>query len=136
MKSRNVIISLILIVGVLIFIFIRIRFEPKKRLTFNRYPSRIEYSQYALCRMECYSINANSVVLIFRNGSIVGRKRKNTCTVFSVNTLTKQKMNIFIAVEQCGTVARVIDCYVINRQAPCDCVDDEHRPISYLKSNP
>lgn len=135
MKSRNVIVSLILIVGVLVFVFIRLRLEPKRKLTFNRYPSRIEYSQFALCRMECYSINANSIVPIFRNGSILSRKRKGTCTRFSVNTLTKQKMNIFIVVEQCGTVARVIDCYVTNKHAPCDCTDIENRPISHLKIN-
>ena len=135
MKSRNVIMSLILVVGILVFIFIRLRFEPKKKLTFNRYPSRIEYSAYALCRMECYNVNANSIVTIFRNGSILNRKRKETCTIFSVNTLTKQKINIFIVVEQCGTVARVIDCYITNRQAPCKCADVENRPISYIKSN-
>jgi hypothetical protein len=105
-------------------------------MTFNRYPSRIEYSRFALCRMDCYSINANSIVAVFRNGIITDRKRKKTCTVFSVNTVTKQKMNIFISVEQCGTVARVIDCYIMNRQGPCDCTDIEHMPISYLKSSP
>jgi hypothetical protein len=135
MKSRNVIISLILIIGVLIFIFIRLRLEPKKRLTFHRYPSRIEYSQFALCRMECYSVNANSIVSVFRNGSILSRRRKGTCTRFSVNASTKQKMNIFIVVDQCGTVAKVVDCYLTNSPAPCDCTDSENRPISYLKSN-
>lgn len=134
MKSRNVIISLILIVGVLVFIFIRLRMEPKRKLTFNRNPSRIEYSQFALCRMECYGINANSIVSVFRNGAIQSRRRRGTCTRFSVNTLTKQKMNIFIVVDQCGTVARVIDCYFTNKQAPCDCIDNENRPFSYLKT--
>lgn len=135
MKSRNVIISLILIVGILVFIFVRLRLEPKRKLTFNRYPSRIEYSQFALCRMTCYGVNANSIVSIFRTGDILSRERKQTCTIFSVNTLTKQKMNIFIVVEQCGTVARVIDCYITNREAPCNCTDIENRPISYLKIN-
>lgn len=134
MKSKNVIISLILVVGILVFIFIRIRNEPRKKLTFNRNPSRIEYSQFALCRMGCYSINANSVATIFRNGMVQNRKRKKTCTTFTVNTLTKQGVNIFIVVEQCGTVARVMDCYTENRQVPCDCVDNENRPISFLKS--
>lgn len=134
MKSKNVIISLILVVGILVFIFIRIRNEPRKKLTFNRNPSRIEYSQFALCRMECYSINANSVATIFRNGVVQNRKRKKTCTTFTVNTLTKQGVNISIVVEQCGTVAKVMDCYTTNRQAPCDCVDNENRPISFLKN--
>src|SRR6185436_16303841 len=133
MKSRNVIISLILVLSLLAFIFIKIRNEPRKRLIFNRNPSRIEYSRFALCRMECYSINANSITSIFRNGNIMDRKRKKACTAFKVNTLTKQGMNIFIIVEQCGTVAEVTDCYIANREAPCECT--ENRPISYLKSN-
>ena len=134
MKSRNVIISLILVLALLVFIFIKIRNEPRKKLNFNRNPSRIEYSQFALCRMGCYSVNANSIVAIFRNGNIQSRKRKSNCTVFSINTLTKQEKNIFIIVEQCGTVAKVIDCYITNREAPCECTDIESRPISYLKS--
>jgi hypothetical protein len=84
--------------------------------------------------MGCFSVNANSIVAIFRNGNIQSRKRKGNCTVFSINTLTKQGKNIFIIVEQCGTVAKVIDCYIANREAPCECTDIENRPISYLKS--
>ncbi len=134
MKSRNVIISLILVLGILVFIFIRIRNEPRKKLTFNRNPSRIEYSQFALCRMECFAINANSVTAIFRNGIVQDSKDKKSCTVFTVNTFTKQKVDIFIVVEQCGTVARIIDCYVTNRAAPCNCADVENRPVSFLKN--
>lgn len=135
MKSRNVIISFVLVLALLVFIFIKIRNEPRKKQTFNRNPGRIEYSQFAQCRMECYNINANSVTAVFKNGRIQSRKPNGTCTRFTVNALTKQGMNIFIVVEQCGTVARVKDCYILNRQAPCDCTDSENRPISFLKSN-
>ena len=135
MKSRNVIISLVLVLALLVFVFIKIRNEPRKKLTFNRNPSRIEYSQYALCRMECYSINANSIAAIFKNGSIQDRKPKKNCTLFTVNTITKQEKNIVIIVEQCGTVARVADCYVANQGASCNCTDIENPPISYLKDN-
>ena len=135
MKSKNVIISLIFVLALLVFTFIKIRNEPKKRLIFNRNPSRIEYSQFALCRMECFIINANSIAAIFRNGDIRDRKSKKSCTVFTVNTVTKQGKNIVIIVEQCGTVARVTDCYIVNQGAPCHCIDVEKMPISYLKNN-
>ena len=134
MKSRNVIISLILVLALLVFIFIRIRLEPKKKLAFNRYPSRIEYSKFALCRMECSGINANSIIPVFRKGNVQSRKRKETCTTFTVNTLTKKGMNIFMVVDQCGTVAKVTDCYIESRPTPCECTNIENRPISYLKS--
>lgn len=135
MKSRNVIISLILVLALLVFIFIKIRNEPRKRLTFNRNPSRIEYSHFALCRMECFGINANSIAAIFKNGDVQDRKPKKNCTVFTVNTLTKQGKNIVIIVEQCGTVARVTDCNIVNQGSPCNCTDIENPPISYLKNN-
>jgi len=133
MKSRNVIISLILVLALLVFIFIRIRLEPKKKLAFNRNPSRIEYSKFALCRMECSGINANSIIPVFRNGNVQSRMRKQTCTIFIVNALTKQRMNIFMVVEQCGTVAKITDCYIENRLAPCECTNIENRPMSYFK---
>lgn len=135
MKSRNVIISLIFVLALLVFIFIKIRTEPRKKVNFNRNPSRIEYSPYALCRMECFSINANSVVAIFKNGDIQDRKPKKNCTVFTINIVTKQEKNIVIIVEQCGTVARVSDCYIANQGAPCNCTDIENPPISYLKKS-
>ena len=135
MKSRNVIISLIFVLALLVFIFIKIRNEPKKRLIFNRNPSRIEYSQFALCRMECFNINANTIAAIFRNGNIGDRKPKRNCTLFTINTITKQEKNIVIIVEQCGTVARVTDCTIVNQGAPCNCIDNENPPISYLKNN-
>lgn len=133
MKSKNVIISLFFVLALLVIIFIKIRNEPRKRLTFNRNPSRIEYSQYALCRMECYSINANSIAAIFRNGSVAGRKPNRACATFTIKAVTKQGMNIFMVVEQCGTVAKVTDCYT-SREAPCECTDTEKRPVSYLKN--
>ena len=135
MKSRNVIISLIFVLALLALIFIKIRNEPGKRLTFNRNPSRIEYSQFALCRMECFNINANSIAAIFKNGDVKDRKPKKNCTVFMVNTITKQEKNIVIIVEQCGTVARVTDCNIVNLGTPCNCTDIQNPQISYLKNN-
>jgi hypothetical protein len=135
MSARNVIISLLIVIGVFAFLFIRFRSEPKKRLTFNRNPSRIEYSVFALCRMECFNINANSITAIFRNGKVLSRTPKQTCNIYKINTLTKKQRDVYIIVEQCGTVARVTDCYLVNRELPCHCVDNENKPLSYLKSS-
>ena len=134
MKSRNVIISLIFVLVLLVFVFIKIRNEPRKKLIFNRNPSRIEYSQFALCRMECFNVNANSIAAIFKNGAIQDKRPKKNCTVFTVNTITKQGKIIVIIVEQCGNVARITDCNIVNQGAPCNCIDVENPPISYLKS--
>jgi len=97
MKARNVIISLVFVLALLVFIIIKIRNEPKKKLMLNRNPSRIEYTKFALCRMDCHHINANSIMGIFRNGE-VNRARsdlnKKPCPIFTVRGVTKQKMSI------------------------------------------
>ena len=135
MKARNVIFSLVVILAIFVFLFIKFRLEPRKKLTFNRNPSRIEYTSFALCRMECYTINANSVTAIFRNGKVMRRDRKGTCNVFTINTMTKQGKDIYVIVEQCGTVGKVVDCYIANREMPCNCIDNENKPLSFLKSS-
>jgi len=71
MRSRNVIISFLFVLGLLVFIFFKIRFgEPKREVSFKRNPSRIEYSAYAICRMECFNFNANTIT------SVCGRGRQ------------------------------------------------------------
>ena len=69
MKPRNVIISLIFVILLLAYLVIKVRlWQPRKKLTFNRNPSRIEYSQFSLCRMDCHRISANIIAGVFRNG--------------------------------------------------------------------
>ena len=138
MKARNVIISLLFVLALLVFIIIKIRNEPKRRLILNRNPSRIEYTKFALCRMDCRHINANSVMGIVRNGQVNrGRSdvHKKPCPIFTVLGITKQKMNIIIIIQQCGTVAKVLDCYDANETVGCNCVNDETMPLSFLKIN-
>lgn len=136
MKARNVIISLLIVLALLAFIIIKIRNEPKKKLVLNRNPYRIEYSKFALCRMDCHHISANSIMGIFRNGEVNRTKSdlyKKPCPIFTVRGITKQKMSIIIIIQQCGTVAKVLDCYNANGTVGCNCINDESVPISLLK---
>src|SRR6187549_1057495 len=138
MKARNVIISLLFVLALLVFIIIKIRNEPKKKLVLNRNPSRIEYTKFALCRMDCHHINANSIMGIFRNGEVTREKsdlHKKACPIFTVHGSTKQKMSIILVVQQCGNVARILDCYDANGTVACNCINDETMPLSFLKIN-
>ena len=138
MKARNVIISLLIVLALLVVIIIRIRNEPKKKLVLNRNPSRIEYTKFTLCRMDCHHIDANSIMGIFRSGE-VDRARsdlyKKPCPIFTVRGITKQEMSIIIIIQQCGTVAKVLDCYDANGTVGCNCINDETIPLSFLKIN-
>jgi len=137
MKAKNVIISLVFVLALLVFIIIKIRNEPKKKLVLNRNPSRIEYTKFALCRMDCHHINANNIMGIFRNGEINRAKSdlyKKPCPIFTIKGLTKQ-MSIILIIQQCGTVAKVLDCYDANGTLACNCINDETMPLSFLKIN-
>jgi len=137
MKPRNVIISLLFVIALLAYLFIKVRFwEPRKKLSFNRNPSRIEYSQFALCRMDCHSINANIIVGVFRNGQINKAKsdlHKRPCPIFTIHGMTKQGKSVWVVLQQCGTVAMIIDCYYSNDAIPCNCVDAGAPPVSLYK---
>jgi len=138
MKARNVIISLLFVLALLVLVIIKIRNEPKKKLVLNRNPSRIEYTKFALCRMDCHYINANSIMGIFKNGVVDKPKpdlNKKPCPIFTVRGITKQKMNIVIIIQQCGTVAKILDCYDANGTLGCNCINDETMPLSFLKIN-
>ena len=138
MKSRNVIISLLFVLALLVFTFIKIRYEPKRKLALRRNPSRIDYTTFALCRMDCYQINANIITGVLRNGEINQDKsdlHKRPCPIFTIHSLTKQNMSIWVVVQQCGTVARILDCYDANETVGCNCINDESMPLSFFKNN-
>src|SRR6187401_2256455 len=138
MKARNVVLSLLFVLALLVFIIIKIRNEPKKKVVLNRNPSRIEYTKFALCRMDCHHINANSIMGIFRNGEVNlanSDQHKKPCPIFTVRGVTKQRMSIIIIIQQCGSVAKVLDCYDANGTVACNCINDETRPLSFLKIN-
>ena len=138
MKARNVIISLLFVLAMLVFIIIKIRNEPKKKLTLKRNPSRIKYTKFALCRMDCHRINANSIMGILRNGDVNREKsdlHKKPCPIFTVRGVTKQKMSIILIIQQCGNDAKILDCYDANGILACNCINDESVPLSFLKIN-
>jgi hypothetical protein len=135
MNARNVIISLVLVLALLVFIIFKFSLEPKRKSTFRRNPSRIEYSGFALCRMECYEINANTVTVIIQKGQVHLLKRSNPCSTYRVNLMTKKNRNYFVTIEQCGTVAKVLDCYDAVRTVGCNCINHEAKPLSFSKIN-
>jgi hypothetical protein len=88
--------------------------------------------------MDCHHITANSIMGIFRNGEVNRSKSdlyKKPCPIFTVLGTTKQKMSIIIIIQQCGTVAKVLDCYDANGTVGCNCINDETLPLSFLKNN-
>ena len=135
MKARNVIFSLLLILALLAFAFMKMRlWEPHRRLTFNRNPSRIEYTHHALCRMDCRHISANDIYEIIKKGEVNFLKsdmKDKPCPTFAVQGFTHTGENIRVIFAQCGTVEKVVTCYNLKEDFVCDCPGD-HTPISSI----
>jgi hypothetical protein len=138
MSPRNVIITLVVVIALIVFFLFKIRMEPKKKFSFNRNPSRIEYSQIALCKMDCQNINANDITVVLRKGEVNNDKsdmHKRPCGFFTILGKTKKGMVLSVMIDQCGTVARITNCYLDNGLMPCNCVEND-QPVSFIKIKP
>jgi hypothetical protein len=139
MRSRNVIITLLFVLALMVLTFIRVRYwEPKKKVTFNRNPSRIEYSQLALCLMDCYHISANDIAEIFKTGHVNASKtnlKEKPFPVFTIEGVARNKFSMLMVIIQSGNVAKIKSCCRSDETFICNCPVEEPRPISFYKKN-
>ena len=135
MSSRNVIVTLVFVVVLLVIIFFKVRFEPRKKFELNRNASQIEYTQIALCRMDCENISANDITEVLRKGVINYGKSdlaKKPCAIFTILGKTKKGIGITIVIAQCGKVVRITNCYRNDGAMPCNCIEN-NQPVSFIK---
>lgn len=136
MKPGNVILSLLVVLALLVLVWARMRYmKPEKKPAFKRNPARIAYSTQALCRMDCYSLDANDITRLFKTGVAdlsAPAKKEKSCPVFILKGNVKGGMNLNIEVRQCGNVATVLTCQLLSEIIACDCAAD--RPgISFIQ---
>jgi hypothetical protein len=133
MRSRNVIVSLIIVLTLLVFLFVKINYrEPKKQVTLNRNPARVEYAETALCQMDCYNITAGHVTRFMKNATVISAKpdeHRAACTTFAIRD-TDDKARVWIfTIKQCGKTIRILTCTISGGVfVSCDCADEE-KPI-------
>ena len=137
MQSRNVILSLILVLVLLAFTFMKVRFwEPKKKLSFNRNPRSIKYSPFTLCRMDCFHISANDITEILKKGDInlsQSNLHARPCPIFAIGGITKRGVKLNVIVVQCGTVITITSCGNLSKVFACDCPTEQNEGVSFLK---
>ena len=133
MKARNVIISLFFVLALLVFTFIRVRYwEPKRKVTFKRNVIRVDYTDFALCLMDCQQINANEIAGVIRNGDVASYAidlQKNNCPEYILKGTNKKGTGLTIFITQCGNVSKVTSCYNDNGAANCKCDGKKTRPL-------
>src|SRR5688500_14809790 len=95
MNSRNVILTLLLILAIFIFAMVKRRlFEPQRKEVFNRAATTIKYTAFALCRMDCNEVSKAAVMEIVQKGIINfsrSDRRYRPCPVFALQGRTRSR---------------------------------------------
>ena len=131
MRSRNVFITLLIVVALLAMYLLKVRYlEPKNKISFNRNPSRVDYSNVALCQMNCYQLTANDMNKIISKGEINKNKtnfNKRPFPMINLTSIIKNK-KVYVEIIQVGRIAK-ISSLEMDEPFVCNCQDEVNRPV-------
>jgi hypothetical protein len=130
MKGRNVLLSLVLLLLVLVIFIRRVGKEPPRREAFDRHPERLTYTRHARCRMDCRGIDQGEIAEIMEKGIInfsKSNRRGGPCPVFALQGRTAGGESIRVIFAQCPEETRVITCYNLETDFACNCEGDERK---------
>lgn len=130
MRSRNVILSLVLLVVLIAIAMVKWKYyDPERRELVNRRPARLQYAQFALCNMSCRNISRGEVEAILQSGVInlnQSNRRRFPCPTFALQGTTPDGRYLRILVEQCRNATMVLNCYDLRKEFSCDCDNDKN----------
>ena len=102
----------------------------KRNNGFDRTLSYIEYTDHAMCRMECRKISQEDIEDIMRNGEINYNKsevKQAPCPVYAVQGYTRDREHLRVIFGQCDYQTKVITCYNLDQDLECHCPGDEKK---------
>lgn len=89
------------------------------------YKQKKEYSQHALCRMNCRNISETEVDKILKTGSINYSKsnaQDKPCPTYAVEGYSNDGQNVRIVVADCDTISRIVTAIDLGLEKDtCDC---------------
>lgn len=97
---------------------------------FDRRVSTLEYTQHALCRMNCRHISKNDVQDIMRSGEINYAKtdvNDKPCPTYAVQGYSNDGQHLRVIFAQCQTKTKVVTCYDLDKDFECSCPGDEKK---------
>ena len=131
MRSRNVIVSLVFVLVIILYAALRWHvLEPRKVEAFNRHPSHLVYTHHALCRMDCRHINREDIDEIMSKGIIFLNKSNpddKPCPTFALQGYTKENEDIRVIFAQCDDETKVVTCYNLHKDFECHCPGDDQK---------
>jgi hypothetical protein len=89
----------------------------------NRH-AHLEYTQHALCRMECRHITEAEVAEILVDGRINTYKsnpRDQPCPTFALEGYSDEGQHLRIVFAPCAGTTRVITCIDLDKEWTCNC---------------
>ncbi len=101
-----------------------------KRRGFARDRTGLEYTNHALCRMDCRKISKDDIKWIMAEGKINYKKsdlQDKPCPTYALEGITQDEERLRVVFAQCNTVTKVVTCINLDEEAACDCPGDEHK---------
>jgi len=127
MRSRNVILTLVIFLLIFLFAVLRNWQEPQPNEAFNRTPARLRFYAFARCRMRCLHVSDADIRALMKSGVInLGRSNRygHPCPIFAVQGRTAGRRYIRAVFEQCHNATYLANCYNIEQDITCDCTTD------------
>lgn len=127
MNSRNVILTLLLIL-LLSGIFLCRRWqEPVRKEALNRSPDKLTYTTQASCLMKCLQVDEKELARIIRKGIILLNKSNRfnrPCPTFAVQGALAEGKSLQVLLLQCTNETTVLSCNLVNQNFECQCPGD------------
>lgn len=97
---------------------------------FDRRVSYLEYTEHALCRMNCRKISKADIQDIMRTGTINYGKsdvKDHPCPTYAVQGFTNDGENLRVIFAQCDYKTKVVTCYNLKEDFECHCPGDDDK---------
>lgn len=97
---------------------------------FDRRSSKINYTEFALCRMKCGSILKADVEEIMRRGEInyaITNVAKKPCPTYALQGYTTDNQHLRVIFAQCDNSTEVVTLYNLEKEIDCLCQADEKK---------
>ena len=91
---------------------------------FDRRVSTLEYTQHAICRMDCRKISKSDIQDIMLTGEINYAKtdvNDKPCPTYALQGYTDDGQRIRVIFAQCQTKTKVVTCYDLEKDFECHC---------------
>lgn len=123
MKGKNVVITLLLILALLLVAVWRRWQEPRAKEPFSR-SAPLSFTAFAVCQLKCKSISRNHVQEVMQKGMVLYNKsnrRRWPCPTYVVQARTINRQLLRVVFEQCDKKTTVLAIDNIEKQDSCNC---------------